>query len=104
VRTLQKRELSKVKDAVSSLLRGQDLTPPKANFENRHTDILHLFWRSEGGEEIPVMEGLQPGESFDTTTYPGHVFVAYDQSKSQRREFTINAFYGEHEQFHIEEL
>lgn len=97
------RQAERVRNAVASLLRGQDLDPPKAEFVNKHSDRnIDIFWSSEDGKEVPVKDNLKPGENFNTVTFPGHVFVAYDNDKKTRKEFTIQADYGEHEQFHIE--
>jgi diketogulonate reductase-like aldo/keto reductase len=102
---LDEDEEQLVEQAIKALLRRQDLVRPKATFVNKHSETLHIFWWSdEKAEEIAVKEGLAPGESFETDTFNGHVFVAYDESKSQRREFTIQASFNQKEEFHIDEL
>jgi hypothetical protein len=63
-----------------------------------------LFWKDHDGEEVPVQTDLSPGETFRTYTHTGHVFVVYDDTQTQRREFEIKADYGQVEQIHIEEL
>ena len=40
---------------------------------------LHTSFGFPGNEEVPVKQHLQPKESFQSQTYPGHVFVAYDE-------------------------
>lgn len=102
--TLTDKQRNVVNSAVGALLRGVDLNPPKATFVNSN-QVVHLFWshhHESGEEEVPVKEHLQPGETFNTDTYPGHVFVAYDESKVNRKEYQISAYYGDSEQFHIE--
>lgn len=102
---LSKAQQDRVEEAVRALLSGQDLSPPRATFVNQHSDVLHLFWSNiHQGEEVPVKMDLAPGETWDTQTFAGHVFVAYDGEKKQRREFTIRASYGENEKLVIDEL
>lgn len=99
---LTDKQRNVVQNAVGALLRSVDLNPPKATFVNSN-QVVHLFWsHSESGEEVPVKEYLQPGESFLTDTHPGHVFVAYDESKVNRKEYQVSAYYGDSVQFRIE--
>ena len=102
--SLQQQE--KIVIAIRALLTGRDLEPPKARFYNDHpSDNLHLFWlHADTKEEVPVQLDLAPGEHFDTRTFPGHIFVAYNGGKDQRREFTISASYGEEQEWVIDEL
>jgi len=104
--TLTPEQQDKVVMAVRALLTGRDLEPPTARFYNDHpSDVLHLFWlHADTREEIPVQLDLARGEHFDTRTFPGHVFVAYNGDKDQRREFTISASYGEEQEWVIDEL
>mmetsp|Transcript_15429 Transcript_15429/g.22773 ORF Transcript_15429/g.22773 Transcript_15429/m.22773 type:complete len:436 (-) Transcript_15429:185-1492(-) len=95
----------KVRIAVAALLKGQDLDQPLATFINKKdAGNLHLFWKSHDGNEIAIRNNLLPGEEFQTITYPGHVFVIYDHTRSQRKELMIGADFGETQQFHIDEL
>jgi diketogulonate reductase-like aldo/keto reductase len=108
-----------IRNAVTALLRGIDLDRPRATFINKknfHRDeaednaeeassasSVHLFWYSnESGEEVPIHTDLQPGESYEVVTYPGHVFVAYDETKETRREYQVRANFGDAERIHIE--
>jgi hypothetical protein len=76
-----------------------------AVFVNKHQSILKLFWwDEEEEEELPVKGDLAPGETWSTATFNGHVFVAYDESTSMRREFTVEADFGETDEFHIDWL
>lgn len=77
-----------------------DLSQPKATFSSNKP--VHLFWSSHDGDEVPVKEDLQPGETFDTDTFPGHVFIAYDEAKAKRKEFRVNVDYGDQQHFHID--
>lgn len=99
---LSAKQDDQVRRAVRALLRGQDLNPPKATFTSA-SSVLHLFWLNEDtGEEILVKEELQPEEEFHTLTSTGHKFVAYDETKSRRQEYIVEADYGDHDTFQIE--
>ena len=101
-----KETRKKLTTVIQALLSGRDLVPPQATFVNRHKDVLHLFWSdtNHGGTEVPVKMDLAPGESWNTETFAGHRFVAYDGQKKQKREFTIRASFGEKEKLVIDEL
>ena len=95
-----------VQASVSAMLQGQDLPPPLARFHNRLKEgLLHLFWLNEAtGEEVPV-ETVRPGNTYVSSTYEGHRFVAYaDASRTQRREMVVDRSYGQSQRFLIEEL
>jgi diketogulonate reductase-like aldo/keto reductase len=96
--------LPQVREAVGALLRGEDLQQPEALFVNKHSQAVNLFWSGDDGMEHLVKERLMPGEEFRTLSYPGHVFVAYDIATEQQRRFTVQANYGEREQFHVDEF
>jgi diketogulonate reductase-like aldo/keto reductase len=94
-----------VRVAVEALLQGNDLDKPQARFVNTNIKMkVHIFWRSDNGQEHPVRENLLPGERFDTMTFPGHVFVVYDDIKSQKKEYTIEAGFGERQHISVLEL
>jgi len=100
--------MASVTHSVVAMLKQQDLEPPTATFHNRHSDTLHIFWsnnKAEGGEGRKlhlVKEGLKPGEQFQTKTFPGHTFVAYDSNKKEEKEFIVSASYGWNEKIHLE--
>jgi diketogulonate reductase-like aldo/keto reductase len=101
--TLSPKQAVFVKNTIAALLRGWDLNQPQATFVNGHDQAVHVFWtHMDTGEEVPVKEYLQPGESFDTDTSPGHIFVVYDEFKVKRQEYQISANYQETESIHIE--
>lgn len=102
---LSTSEEDRVVGAVRALFEGKDLVQPQASFVNSIEDrVVHLFWKGSNGKESPVRTDLSPGETYRTFTHTGHIFVAYDESQTQRREFEIKADYGQVEQFHIDEL
>lgn len=101
---LSEEQMSNVETAVAALLQGRDLELPKATFVSKHSAPVSVYWKHhETGEELSVKSDLQPGESFHSNTYPGHVFVVYETGdESSRREYQITAMYGDEENFHIE--
>jgi diketogulonate reductase-like aldo/keto reductase len=102
---LTTRQNEQIKAAVAALLRReQDLKQPKVNFRNKHTEDVHFYWKDidNRGKESPVSGHIKPGEEWETDTYFGHVFVAYNGDKSKRKEFTIGALFGEQDGFEIE--
>merc|ERR1719271_1262784 len=77
------------KDAIVALLRGEEDEP------------AGVYWiHSDTGEEIPVTEPIQAGESASVQSHPGHRFVAKHFETGERHsEFEIS---GEsRQQFHI---
>lgn len=103
VPTLTLKQQETIQSAVAALLRGVDLEPPKVTFYNSANQVAHLYWiHAESGEHVAVKEHLKPKESFESQTYPGHVFVAMDESKQTRNEFQVSAGYGDAQEFHIE--
>jgi diketogulonate reductase-like aldo/keto reductase len=100
--TLTGSQSEKVRAAVAALLTGQDLEHPKVTFINTKDSNIHLFWKGPDGIEFPVRNDLLPGEKYVAATYPDHVFVLYDSSKSQRAEYRVGVYYGDSEDFRIE--
>jgi diketogulonate reductase-like aldo/keto reductase len=102
---LTPRQNEHVKAAAGALLRGEhDLQQPKVSFRNKHHEDVSMFWLDieNGGKEIPVSDSVKPGEQWQTDTFFGHIFVAYNTDKSKRKEFTVGALFGEEDGFEIE--
>ena len=116
---LTEHEMETVRLCVSVMLKNEDLDPPFVTFHNKHTEILHIYWSKGGGDSSDIdsdsgkgeerlvtqQEGIQPGEQFNTHTYPGHTFVAYDSvdtKQGKKKIFTVGATYGQREDFHVE--
>ncbi len=103
--TLSSEEKELVRKATEALLRGEDLKV-SATFHNllssRHVQINWMDKRT--GVETPVTQKIQPGQTKIVKTHPGHTFVAYDETKKIRREFSVTAGYGEEEVFRVDEL
>ena len=96
------------KDAIVALLRGEEDKPAdegrqgvRVTFVNAHHAPARVYWiHSDTGEEIPVTEPIQAGESASVQSHPGHRFVAKHFETGERHsEFEIS---GEsRQQFHI---
>ena len=102
---LSKEEKETVKNAMVALLKGEDLKV-KATFQNSlSSGHLQVHWVSkENGQEFPVVEKIHPGELHTIETHPGHKFAVYDETKEQRREFSVTALYGEKQYFSVDEF
>ena len=73
----------------------------RVTFVNAHHAPARVYWiHSDTGEEIPVTEPIQAGESASVQSHPGHRFVAKHFETGERHsEFEIS---GEsRQQFHI---
>ena len=115
-------DLETIQLCVTVLLDKTDLEQPLALFHNTHTDnttVIHIYWsKNDGsGEEFLVSgaDGVAPGEHFETRTYPGHTFVAYDTKKQEedptrtttttatkKEVYTVSANYGQKEDLYVE--
>lgn len=99
-------EHAQIRHCVAALLRGEDFEHKlvAATFVNSDSarKPVHVYWESHDGEEIPVREDLQPGESHSQETYPGHRFVVYDDTGDLRKVYQISVGIGDSERFHIE--
>ena len=74
-------------------------------FINSLKDAVSVFWINEEGEEIPAHEeALEAGDTLELNAHPGHLFVAYNQDKSVRKELMVDVEYGEQQFFDIGEL
>ncbi len=99
-------ESSRVRDALSALMRGEDLIL-QTTFHNALSSNhgpVEVHWKSGTGEEVKVIDKIHPGESNTINAHPGHTFVVYDEEKSSRREFVVSASYGEKESFSVDEF
>lgn len=103
--TLSKSDKELIQKAMSALLRGEDLKV-EATFQNSlESGHVQIYWiNGESGEEAPVVDKIHPGELHTIQTHPGHIFVAYDETKTKRRQFSVTASYGENEIFSVDEL
>lgn len=99
---LLKSEEEKIIIAVQALLKEEDLGQPHATFvnSNESKNMVHLYWKGDN-EEVLVKENLLPGEEFNTDTFLGHTFVAYDENRAKVDEFKITADWGQTNNFHL---
>lgn len=121
VPVLSEQQNKDVETAVRALLRGQDIDGPlqpeddsahttpdsvAASFLNSLSDgPISVFWQNHEGEEEPVHgDPIDSGDTLSLNTHPGHVFVAYNHDGSKRKEFVVEADYGEHQHFAFDEL
>ena len=94
--------LEQLERAITSLLRGEDLHISVA-FTNALQLPIQIHWvHPETSEEHLVSNVIQPGNVEVQKTHPGHKFVAYDPERAIRREFVVDAAYGEHLSFAVE--
>jgi len=124
VPVLSEQQNKDVETAVRALLQGQDIDGPlqpeddsaqqhdappdsvAASFLNSLSDgPIRVFWRNHEGEEEPAHDDpIDSGDTLSLNTHPGHVFVAYSHDGSKRKEFVVEADYGEHQHFDFDEL
>jgi diketogulonate reductase-like aldo/keto reductase len=101
---MSKGEKEVVKNAMTALLRGEDLKVVATFHNSLSTGPVQIFWKNtQNGEEIPVQE-IHPGQSDHIETHPGHKFVAYHKEKNLRQEFFVKADYGQTEVFRVDEF
>jgi hypothetical protein len=101
--SLSRQEDETVEKGVRALLTRQDVSPILAQFVNRQVDgIVNLFWINEAaGEEVPVKEGLGPGERYGAYTHRGHKFAVYNLLTKSRSEVQVTAYHGEDQHFEL---
>jgi hypothetical protein len=89
--------------SVGALLTKKDLKPPVAQFINKAENaIMSIFWvHGETGEEVPVKEQLQAGETYAAYTQRQHKFVVYIDGTEIRKELVVEAQSGQLQQFDL---
>ena len=88
--------------AIPSLMKGEDVHT-SVSFLNALTSPIQIHWLNpETNEEVLVSNTIHPGSVETHRSHPGHRFVAYDPDRSIKREFTVDAQYGEQQHFKIE--
>jgi len=69
--------------------------PPKAVFVNAMQEPVHVNWVGSDKSERQVITNLSPDhESTPLDTFHGHIFVAYDEKRTFRTEFTVVKRHG----------
>lgn len=102
---LSNLEQGTIRSAVAALLSKEDMKPPLAEWVNRaEKGLISIFWvHADTGEEIPVMENLKPGESYNAFTQRGHKFVVYHDGKKVEKEMVVHAWHGQRQRFDIQD-
>ena len=97
-------QVETVAHSVEAYLSGNDLPNDihvSVSFHAVNKDIM-LYWQDSEGNEVRIAH-VKQGEVFNETTYPNHVFRAYDASnKDIFQEHQINANFGDHRSIHVE--
>lgn len=92
--------------AIPALMKNEekDESPiVSVSFTNSLTSPIQLHWiHPETEEEVLVSEIIHPGSVDIQGSHPGHRFVAYDPDRTVRKEFVVDADYGENLQFNVE--
>lgn len=102
LRHLTPPHIEQLERALPALLKGEDLQLA-ASFTNALKVPIQLHWvHPDTQEEHLVSEVIEPGSVQVHSTHPGHKFVAYDPVTAMRREFLVNAGYGEIQSFAVE--
>lgn len=88
--------------AIPALMKGDDLVST-IHFTNGLESPVSIHWINPSDkEEVIVSDLIHPGNTETQQSHPGHKFVAYGPGKKVRKEFVVNALYGEEEHFKIE--
>ena len=92
--------------AIPALMKGEstDESPVvSVSFMNSLTSPIQIHWiHPETEKEILVSEIIHPGSVDAQDSHPGHRFVAYDPDRTIRKEFVVDAKYGERQHFNVE--
>ncbi|KAL3816150.1 hypothetical protein ACHAXA_001637 [Cyclostephanos tholiformis] len=103
VRHLTENQILQLKKAISALMKGKDNNVVTVSFVNSLSTAIQIHWiHPETNEETPVSRVMHPGSVEAQDTYPGHRFVAYDPDRLIRREFVVDANYGDSQTFNVE--
>ena len=94
--------IDKLERAITALMQGEDLFA-SVSFINAIGSAILIHWmHPETNEEVVVSDLIHPGSVEIQKSHPGHVFVAYDSEKKIRKEFVVEAGYGEEQHFRVE--
>jgi hypothetical protein len=102
-RHLTANHILQLEKALSALMNGKDNNVVTVSFVNALTTSIQIHWiHPETHEEHLVSNMIHPGSVEAQDTYPGHRFVASDPDRQIRREFVVEADYGEKQYFNVE--
>jgi len=107
VPTLSDEEKEEIERAVKALLKGEDVEAPDsvlATVTNSLDSAITIFFVDEEGEEVLAHEDpVEPGDSIQLNTHPGHVFVAYNDDRSFEMVLEVDAEYGQRQHLEVAE-
>jgi diketogulonate reductase-like aldo/keto reductase len=102
VEHLTPNHIEKLERAIPALMKGEQLHS-SVSFMNTLESAILIHWLNPNtNEEVPVSNLIHPGKVEVQQTHPGHRFVAYDAEKKIRKEFLVEAGYGEEQFFQVE--
>jgi hypothetical protein len=89
--------------AISALMKGEDYKVVSVSFVNALSTAIQIHWiHPETNEESLISNIIDPGSAEFHNSHPGHKFVAYNPDRQIRREFVVDAEYGEKQIFNVE--
>jgi len=92
--------------AIPALMKDDSNDKPpvvSVSFMNSLTSPIQVHWiQPETEKEILVSEIIHPGSVDVHGSHPGHRFVAYDPDRTIKKEFVVDANYGESQHFYVE--
>lgn len=84
-------------------MKGVDLKAIKVSFVNALHTAIQVNWIDPNTKEERLVSSIiHPGSSEIQNSHPGHRFVAYDPDRLIRKEFVVDAKYGEEQVFNVE--
>ena len=88
--------------AIPAMMKGEDIHTA-VSFTNALNRPIQIHWvNQETNEEVLVSNIINPGGVEVQRSHPGHMFVAYDPNREVRKEFKVEAQYGETQDFKVE--
>ncbi len=92
--------------AIPALMKNErsDESPVvSVSFMNSLKSPIQIHWiHPQTEKEILVSDAIHPGSVDTHGSHPGHRFVAYDPDRTMRKEFVVDASYGESQHFFVE--
>lgn len=94
--------IKQLQTAIPALSNGEDMHT-SVSFMNALSTPIQIHWvNPDTNEEVLVSNIIHPGSVEVQQSHPGHRFVAYDPDRSIRKEFLVDAPYGERQYFSVE--
>jgi len=94
--------IQQIELAIPALVNEEDVHT-SVSFMNALESPIQVHWiNPETGEEELVSNNIHPGSVEMQNSHPGHKFVAYDPDRTVRKEFLVDAAFGEVQHFMVE--